>query len=130
MRLSILLIAIVAGLTISVPSAGAIDDCPLPNSTNFGCGGGDETPTGELLVDVSTTPAGTVAAPAWDDGNLTYTVKVTNTDEMHDATGVVITGATTQGSATFVSSSTDTGSCSAMTCNIGTVAANEIATVT
>src|SRR5215211_2924189 len=119
MRLSLILIAIIAGLTFVPASAQAIDDCPLPNSTNFGgCdpGGGDETPTGALLVDVSTAPAGTAAAPAWDDQNLTYTVKVTNTDEVHDATGVVLTGATTQGSASFVSSSTDTGSCSGMTC--------------
>ena len=133
MRVSLLLIASVICLAAvgGAPSTASAA-CPQPQLKTL-CdpgGGGDETPPGALLVGVSSTPAGTAADPVWDDGNLTYTVRLTNTDEMHAATGVVLTGATTQGSSSFVSSSTDSGSCSGMTCNIGTVGANEIATVT
>src|SRR3954447_13995892 len=110
MRLSILLIAVVAGLTVSVPSAGAIDNCPLPNSTRFGgCDpGGGEDP-GTLAVDAATSPAATIGAPAWDDENLTYTVHVANMNGVEDATGVQLTSELTQGSASFVSSSADQG---------------------
>ena len=90
MRLWILLIAIsAAALVAFVPSAGAIDDCPLPNAaagTNFGTGcdpGGGEDP-GTLDVSVSTTPAATVGSPAWNDENLTYTVQVANMNGLDD----------------------------------------------
>jgi uncharacterized repeat protein (TIGR01451 family) len=66
----------------------------------------------------------------WDDENLTYTVQVSNMNGMDDAANVQLTSEITSGSATFVSSSTGQGSCSQYTCNLGTIAANEMATVT
>src|SRR6185295_19220376 len=84
MRFWILLIALsAAGLVAFVPTAGAVDDCPLPNAasrTSFGGGcdpGGGEDP-GTLDVSVATTPAATVGSPAWDDESLTYEVHVAN----------------------------------------------------
>jgi hypothetical protein len=135
MRLSIVLIALsTAGLVAFVPSAGAIDDCPLPNvasGTNFGgCDpGGGEDP-GTLAVTVSTTPAATVGSPAWDDEDLTYTIQVANEGGLEDAVGVQLTSEITQGSATLVSSSASQGSCSGYTCNLGDIGAGELATVT
>ena len=136
MRLWILLIAIsAAGLVAFVPSAGAIDNCPQPQlaaaGTNLGCdpGGGGEDP-GILDVYVTTSPVATAGSPMWDDENLTYTVQVSNMNGLEDATNVQLTSEITSGSATFVSSSAGQGSCTQYTCNLGTIAANEMATVT
>src|SRR3954451_4292028 len=137
MRLWILLIAVsAAGLVAFVPSAGAIDNCPQPNlasGANFGTscdpGGGGEDP-GTLDVSVVTTPAATVGSPAWDDENLTYTVSVANMNGVSAADGVQLVGATTLGSATLVSATADQGSCTGMTCSLGSIQPNEMATVT
>jgi Domain of unknown function DUF11 len=133
MRSCLLLIAIsVAGLVAFVPSAGALPPagCPEPQLTALPCDpGGGEDP-GTLSVDVSTSPAATVGSPAWDDENLTYTVQVSNMNALHDAGSVQLTSEVTLGSATFVSSSASQGSCTQYTCNLGTIAADGIATVT
>ena len=129
-----ILIASIAVLAFA-PSASALDDveCPvLPNAVIADpCGGGGEEPEfGNLSVNVSTSPAATVGSPGWDDENLTYTATVTNLDAVNEATGVEVVAETTQGTATFVSSSASQGTCSGTTCSIGTIAPEASKTMT
>jgi uncharacterized repeat protein (TIGR01451 family) len=124
MRVRSILIAVAVCL-VCAPSASAA--CPI-SEPDCGIGGGEEF--GSLDVSVSTTPAATAANPGWDDENLTYTATVSNGDGINDATNVVVTSQFTAGSATLVSSSASQGSCSGLTCNLGTIAASGSATVT
>lgn len=83
-----------------------------------------------LDVFVTTDPAATAASPGWDDQNLTYTAQVSNLDGFRDATSVAVTSEFIQGSASVISTSASQGSCSGLTCNLGTIASGEMATVT
>jgi hypothetical protein len=132
MRVRLPLIAAVFCLAAVVAPSGASalpgDPCPEPQ-LNAICEDPGEDP-GILSVDVTTSPMATVGSPMWDDENLTYNVQVSNMNGIDDADSVQLTSEFTQGGATFVSSSASQGSCSGYTCNLGTIAANEMATVT
>ena len=127
MRLWILLIAIsAAALVAFVPSAGAIDDCPLPNAaagTNFGTGC-DPAGRGPRHArrDVSTTPAATVGSPAWNDENLTYTVQVATCTGRRPMASIV--GETPLGERRAGLEGRRQRSCTGMTCNLGSIAAS------
>jgi Domain of unknown function DUF11 len=133
MRVRLPLIAAVFCLAAVVAPSGASalpgDPCPeLP--LNAICEDPPPEDPATLSLDVSTTPAATAGSPAWDDENLTYTVQVANMNGLHDATSVQLTSEITLGGATFVSSSASQGSCTQYTCNLGTIASDELATVT
>jgi hypothetical protein len=132
MRVRLPLVAAVFCLAavVAPPGASALpgDPCPEPQ-LNAICEDPGEDP-GILAVDVTTSPMATVGSPMSDDENLTYNVQVSNMNGIDDADSVQLTSEFTQGGATFVSSSANQGSCTQYTRNLGTIAANEMATVT
>ena len=132
MRICTALIAVALCLVFAPGASALPPECPLPmipgEDPCGGEGGGEDPAT--LLVDISTSPVATSASPGWDDENLTYTATITNNNSIHNATSVVVTSEFTQGSASLVSSSASQGSCTGLTCNLGTIAVGEFATVT
>ncbi len=83
-----------------------------------------------LDVFITTDPAATATSPAWDNQNLTYTAQVSNLDGFRDATNVTVTSQFIQGNASVISIGASQGSCSGLTCNVGTINSGEMATIT
>jgi uncharacterized repeat protein (TIGR01451 family) len=85
----------------------------------------------QALVDLSITKAGSPAEQTLGEGNITWTIVVTNHGPDAD-TGVTITDPMPAGN-TFVSATSTQGTCTGgavLTCNIGTMAAGASVTIT
>jgi uncharacterized repeat protein (TIGR01451 family) len=113
------------------PNTGVVNNTGDVTSTN---GGSDESSAStcvQALVDLSITKAGSPATQTLGDGNITWTIVVTNNGPSA-ATGVTLADPMPAGN-TFVSASSTQGSCTGgaiLSCNIGTMAAGASVTIT
>jgi uncharacterized repeat protein (TIGR01451 family) len=111
--------------------SGVVDNTGNVTSTNAGDGQGSASTCVQALVDLAVTKAGSPATQALGQGNITWTMVVTNNGPS-TATDVEITDPMPAGN-TFVSASSTQGTCTGgaiLTCDIGTMAAGATITIT
>jgi uncharacterized repeat protein (TIGR01451 family) len=108
-----------------------VDNTGSVTASNDGSDQSSASTCVQALVDLTVTKAGSPATQTLGDGNITWTIVVTNNGPSA-ATGVTIADPMPAGN-TFVSASTTQGSCTGgaiLNCNIGTMAAGASATIT
>jgi uncharacterized repeat protein (TIGR01451 family) len=113
------------------PNTGVVDNTGDVTTTNDGSDQSSASTCVQALVDLSITKAGSPATQTLGDGNITWTIVVTNNGPSA-ATGVTIADPMPGGN-TFVSASSTQGSCTGgaiLNCSIGTMAAGASVTIT
>ncbi|HEY2219038.1 MAG TPA: DUF11 domain-containing protein, partial [Gaiellaceae bacterium] len=113
------------------PGSGTVDNTGHVTTTNDGSDDSSASTCVQALVDLSITKAGSPASQTLGDGNITWTMVVTNNGPDTD-TGVEITDPMPAGN-TFVSATATQGTCTGgaiLHCNIGTMAAGAHVTIT
>jgi len=113
------------------PETGVIHNTGSVTTTNDGSEQSSASTCVQALVDLSITKSGSPATQTLGDGNITWTMVVTNHGP-NDDSGVTITDPMPAGN-TFVSATTTKGSCTGggiLTCTIGKMAAGESVTIT
>ena len=113
------------------PGSGEVDNTGHVTSSNDGSDQSTASTCVQALVDLSVTKAGSPATQELGQGNITWTIVVTNNGPDAD-TGVTITDPMPAGN-TFVSATTSKGSCTGggvLTCAIGPMAVGEQVTIT
>ena len=126
---------IVSGTTAATggdcPGSGTVDNTGNVTTSNDGSDHSSASTCVQALVDLTVTKAGSPATQTLGDGNITWTIVVTNHGPDAD-TGVTISDPMPAGN-TFVSASTSQGSCTGgaiLNCSIGTMAAGASVTIT
>jgi len=126
---------IVSGTTAATagdcPTTGVVDNTGNVTASNDGSDQSSASTCVQALVDLTVTKAGSPATQTLGDGNITWTIVVTNTGPNAD-TGVTIADPMPPGN-TFVSASSTQGSCTGgavVNCSIGTMAAGASVTIT
>ncbi|HET8752392.1 MAG TPA: DUF11 domain-containing protein, partial [Gaiellaceae bacterium] len=113
------------------PGSGTVDNTGNVTTSNDGSDQSSASTCVQALVDLSITKAGSPASQTLGDGNITWTIVVTNNGPSAD-TGVTIADPMPAGN-TFVSATTSKGSCTGgaiLNCTIGNMAAGESVTIT
>jgi uncharacterized repeat protein (TIGR01451 family) len=113
------------------PRTGVVNNTGTVTTSNDGSGQSSASTCVQALVDLSITKSGSPASQTLGDGNITWTMVVTNNGPSTD-TGVKITDPMPTGN-TFVSATTTQGTCTGgaiLTCDIGTMAAGAQVTIT
>jgi uncharacterized repeat protein (TIGR01451 family) len=113
------------------PGSGTVNNTGDVTTSNAGSDESTASTCVQALVDLSITKAGSPATQDLGQGNITWTIVVTNNGPSAD-TGVAITDPMPAGN-TFVSATSTKGSCTGgavLTCNIGNMAAGETVTIT
>jgi uncharacterized repeat protein (TIGR01451 family) len=113
------------------PGSGTISNTGNVTTTNDGNGNSTATTCVQAMVDLSITKTGSPASQTLGQGNITWTIVVTNHGP-NDDTGVTVTDPMPTGN-TFVSATTTQGTCTGgpiLTCNIGPMAAGATVTIT
>ncbi|MFL5943072.1 MAG: DUF11 domain-containing protein, partial [Gaiellaceae bacterium] len=113
------------------PGSGTVNNTGTVTTTNDGSGQASASTCVQALVDLSITKAGSPAQQTLGEGNITWTIVVTNHGPDAD-TGVTITDPMPAGN-TFVSATSTQGTCTGgavLTCNIGNMAAGASVTIT
>ncbi|HEU5214155.1 MAG TPA: hypothetical protein VFU30_01305 [Gaiellaceae bacterium] len=113
------------------PTSGVVNNTGTVTTANDGSDHSSASTCVQALVDLSVTKAGSPATQTLGEGNITWTIVVTNNGPSAD-TGVTIADPMPAGNA-FVSASSTQGSCTGgaiLNCNIGTMAAGASVTIT
>jgi uncharacterized repeat protein (TIGR01451 family) len=113
------------------PGSGTVDNTGTVTTTNDGTDQSSASTCVQALVDLSITKSGSPAVQELNQGNITWTMVVTNHGPDAD-TGVTISDPMPAGN-TYVSSTTTQGTCSGgaiLTCDIGPMAADATVTIT
>jgi uncharacterized repeat protein (TIGR01451 family) len=113
------------------PDTGVVNNTGDVTTTNDGSDQSSASTCVQALVDLMVTKAGSPATQTLGDGNITWTIVVTNNGPS-TATGVTIADPMPAGN-TFVSATSSQGTCTGgaiLTCNIGTMAAGASVTIT
>jgi uncharacterized repeat protein (TIGR01451 family) len=113
------------------PTSGVVNNTGNVTATNDGSDQSSASTCVQALVDLSITKAGSPATQTLGDGNITWTMVVTNNGPSA-ATGVTIADPMPAGN-TFVSATTTQGSCTGgaiLNCTIGTMASGATVTIT
>ena len=113
------------------PNSGVVDNTGHVTSSNVGSDDSTASTCVQALVDLSVTKSGSPATQDLGQGNITWTIVVTNNGPSAD-TGVTITDPMPAGN-TFVSATTSKGTCTGgavLTCAIGPMAVGEQVTIT
>jgi uncharacterized repeat protein (TIGR01451 family) len=113
------------------PTTGVVDNTGNVSTSNAGGGQSSASTCVQALVDLSVTKAGSPASQTLGDGNITWTIVVTNNGPSA-ATGVTIADPMPAGN-TFVSASSTQGTCTGgaiLNCSIGTMAPGASVTIT
>jgi uncharacterized repeat protein (TIGR01451 family) len=113
------------------PGSGTVNNTGNVTTTNDGSGQSSASTCVQALVDLSVTKSGSPATQDLGQGNITWTIVVTNNGPDAD-TGVTITDPMPAGN-TFVSATSTQGTCTGgavLTCNIGNMAAGATVTIT
>jgi uncharacterized repeat protein (TIGR01451 family) len=113
------------------PGSGEVDNTGHVDASNDGSDDASASTCVQALVDLSIAKAGSPASQTLGDGNITWTIVVTNHGPSAD-TGVTIADPMPAGN-TFVSAATTKGSCTGgaiLNCTIGDMAAGESVTIT
>jgi len=113
------------------PATGVVNNTGNVTTTNDGTDASSASTCVQALVDLSVTKAGSPATQTLGDGNITWTMVVTNNGPSA-ATGVTIADPMPAGN-TFVSATTTQGTCTGgaiLNCSIGTMAAGASVTIT
>jgi uncharacterized repeat protein (TIGR01451 family) len=126
---------IVSGTTAATggdcPGSGTVNNTGNVTTTNDGSDHSPASTCVQALVDLTVTKAGSPATQTLGDGNITWTIVVTNNGPS-TATGVTIADPMPAGN-TFVSATTSQGTCTGgaiLNCTIGTMAAGAHVTIT
>jgi uncharacterized repeat protein (TIGR01451 family) len=113
------------------PGNGVVMNRGDVSTSNAGSGQSSASTCVQAIVDVSVTKSGAPASQELGQGNITWTMVVTNNGPS-TATGVTIADPMPAGN-TFVSASSTQGTCTGggvLNCNIGTMAAGASVTIT
>jgi uncharacterized repeat protein (TIGR01451 family) len=113
------------------PETGVINNTGAVTTSNDGNGSSSASTCVQAMVDLSITKSGSPASQTLGDGNITWTMVVTNNGPSAD-TGVKITDPMPTGN-TFVSATISKGSCTGgavLNCTIGDMAVGESVTIT
>jgi uncharacterized repeat protein (TIGR01451 family) len=113
------------------PGNGTVDNTGNVTTSNDGSDQSSASTCVQALVDLSVTKAGSPATQTLGDGNITWTIVVTNSGPDAD-TNVKIVDPMPAGN-TFVSATTSQGSCTGgvlLNCSLGTMAAGASVTIT
>jgi uncharacterized repeat protein (TIGR01451 family) len=113
------------------PTSGVVNNTGNVTADNASPSQSSASTCVQALVDLSVTKAGSPATQELGDGNITWTIVVTNNGPSA-ATGVTIADPMPAGN-TFVSATSSQGSCTGgaiLNCNIGTMAAGASVTIT
>ena len=113
------------------PETGVVDNTGSVTTTNAGSDDSSASTCVQAMVDLSVTKSGSPATQTLGDGNITWTMVVTNNGPS-EATGVTIADPMPGGN-TFVSATTTQGSCTGgaiLNCTIGDMAAGASVTIT
>jgi uncharacterized repeat protein (TIGR01451 family) len=113
------------------PETGVVNNTGDVTTSNDGSDESSATICVQAMVDLSITKSGSPASQTLGDGNITWTMVVTNNGPSSD-TGVKITDPMPTGN-TFVSATITKGSCTGgaiLNCTIGDMAAGESVTIT
>jgi uncharacterized repeat protein (TIGR01451 family) len=113
------------------PTSGVVNNTGSVTTTNDGTDQSSASTCVQALVDLSITKAGSPATQTLGDGNITWTIVVTNNGPSA-ATGVTIADPMPGGN-TFVSATTSQGTCTGgaiLNCTIGTMASGASVTIT
>jgi uncharacterized repeat protein (TIGR01451 family) len=113
------------------PSTGVVDNTGSVTTSNDGSDDSSASICVQAMVDLSVTKSGSPATQTLGDGNITWTMVVTNNGPS-EATGVTIADPMPAGN-TFVSATTTQGSCTGgaiLNCTIGEMAAGASVTIT
>jgi uncharacterized repeat protein (TIGR01451 family) len=113
------------------PRTGVVDNTGTVTTSNDGSDESSASTCVQALVDLSVTKSGSPAEQTLGDGNITWTVVVTNHGPSDDS-GVTVADPMPGGN-TFVSASTTKGSCTGgaiLNCTIGHMDAGESVTIT
>ncbi|HEY1563278.1 MAG TPA: DUF11 domain-containing protein [Gaiellaceae bacterium] len=113
------------------PTSGVVDNTGSVTTSNDGSDQSSASTCVQALVDLSITKAGSPATQTLGDGNITWTIVVTNNGPS-SATGVTIADPMPAGN-TFVSATATQGSCTGgaiLNCSIGTMASGASVTIT
>jgi uncharacterized repeat protein (TIGR01451 family) len=113
------------------PGSGTVDNTGKVTASNASPGQSSASTCVQALVDLSITKAGSPATQDLGQGNITWTIAVTNNGPSAD-TGVTIADPMPAGN-TFVSATSTKGSCTGgaiLNCTIGDMAAGESVTIT
>jgi uncharacterized repeat protein (TIGR01451 family) len=113
------------------PGSGTVDNTGTVTASNASPAQSSASTCVQALVDLSVTKAGSPATQDLGQGNITWTIVVTNNGPSAD-TGVTIADPMPAGNA-FVSATSSKGSCTGgaiLTCTIGDMAAGESVTIT
>ena len=113
------------------PNSGVVDNTGHVTSSNDGSDTSTASTCVQALVDLSVTKSGSPAIQELGQGNITWTMVVTNNGPSADS-GVTITDPMPAGN-TFVSATTSKGTCTGgavLTCAIGPMAVGEQVTIT
>jgi uncharacterized repeat protein (TIGR01451 family) len=113
------------------PETGVVDNKGTVTTTNDGSDNSSASICVQAMVDLQITKSGSPPVQDLGQGNITWTMVVTNNGPSAD-TGVTITDPMPTGN-TFVSATTTKGTCTGgaiLTCHIGDMAAGESVTIT
>src|SRR5437764_12461468 len=113
------------------PETGVVDNTGNVTTTNDGSDQSGASVCVQALVDLAITKSGSPATQDLGQGNITWTMVVTNNGPS-TATGVKVSDPMPAGN-TYVSSTTSRGTCTGgaiLNCDIGTMAAGETVTIT
>src|SRR3954449_6466374 len=113
------------------PETGVVDNTGNVTTTNDGSDQSSASTCVQAVVDLSVMKSGSPATQTLGDGNITWTMVVTNHGPS-TATGVVVADPMPAGN-TFVSATTTQGTCTGgaiLNCTIGTMAAGASVTIT
>ena len=113
------------------PETGVVDNTGSVTTSNDGSGESSASTCVQAMVDLQITKSGSPASQTLGDGNITWTMVVTNNGPSAD-TGVKITDPMPTGN-TFVSATTTKGTCTGgpiLNCTIGDMAVGESVTIT
>ena len=113
------------------PETGVVDNTGNVTTSNDGSDESSASTCVQAMVDLSVTKAGSPATQTLGDGNITWTMVVTNHGPS-EATGVTVADPMPAGN-TFVSATSTKGSCTGgaiLNCTIGSMAAGESVTIT
>jgi uncharacterized repeat protein (TIGR01451 family) len=113
------------------PSTGVVDNTGSVTTSNDGSDESSASICVQAMVDLSVTKSGSPATQTLGDGNITWTMVVTNNGPS-EATGVTVADPMPAGN-TFVSATTTQGSCTGgaiLNCTIGEMAAGASVTIT
>jgi uncharacterized repeat protein (TIGR01451 family) len=113
------------------PNTGVVNNTGTVTTSNDGTDQSSASICVQAVVDLSITKSGSPATQDLGQGNITWTIVVTNNGPSSD-TGVKITDPMPTGN-TFVSATSTQGTCTGgtiLTCDIGTMAAGQSVTIT